>query len=189
MGEPFPPEGLLLEQARTLILEQLQPLAAYELLPLAACLGRVCAEAVFAVEAIPGFRAAIMDGYAIAADHPPQVGSYWRLVGSSAAGAPYAAALAQGEAVRILTGAVVPEGSAWVLPQELVGLPQISQEKCVELLKPCGTNPWIRNSDEEAHKGQELLGAGKRIGVAELGRFSSCGVNSLKVAKSVRLGY
>lgn len=188
MGEPFPPEGLLLEQARTLILEQLQPLAAYELLPLAACLGRVCAEAVFAVEAIPGFRAAIMDGYAIAADHPPQIGSHWRLVGSSVAGAPYAAALAHGEAVRILTGAVVPEGSAWVLPQELVGSLQISQEECVELLKPCGTNPWIRNSDEEAYQGQELLGAGKRIGVAELGRFASCGVNSLKVAKSVRLG-
>lgn len=188
MAEPFAPEGLLLEQARDLILDQLQPLSSYELLPLTACLGRINADPVFANEPIPGFRAAVMDGYAIAADHPPQVGSYWRLVGNSAAGAPYAPRLAQGEAVRILTGAVVPEGSGWVLPQELVGSQQISQEKYIELVKPCGTNPWIRKADEEAYRGQQLLGAGKRIGVAELGRCASCGLNALKVAKAIRVG-
>jgi len=71
MGEPFGPEGLPLELARERILEQLQPLGLVEQLPLAACLGRITAEPVLAAAAVPGFRASIMDGYAIAGSEQP----------------------------------------------------------------------------------------------------------------------
>ena len=115
-SEPFPAEGLPLEQARVQILEALQPLGRSEDLPLAACRGRITAEPVQAPAAVPGFRASIMDGYAIAGSAAPELGQRWRLVGRSAAGAPFAGVLEPGEAVRILTGAVVPEGSERVLP-------------------------------------------------------------------------
>ena len=184
MGEPFGPEGLPLELARERILEQLQPLGLVEQLPLAACLGRITAEPVLAGEAVPGFRASIMDGYAIAGSEQPLVGARWRLRGTSAAGAPFGAAVAAGEAVRILTGAVVPEGSGRVLPQELVGV----EGDQLELLKPCGASVWIRGPEEEAAAGQELVAAGQRLGVAELGRLASCGVCQLTVTQRPRLG-
>jgi molybdopterin molybdotransferase len=184
MGEPFGPEGLPLELARERILEQLQPLGLVEQLPLAACLGRITAEPVLAAAAVPGFRASIMDGYAIAGSEQPLVGARWRLRGTSAAGAPYGAALAAGEAVRILTGAVVPQGSGRVLPQELVGV----EGDQLELLKPCGASPWIRGPEEEAAASQELVAAGQRLGVAELGRLASCGVCQLTVTQRPRLG-
>jgi molybdopterin molybdotransferase len=183
-SEPFPAEGLPLEQARAQILGALQPLGRSEELPLAACRGRITAAAVQAPAAVPGFRASIMDGYAIAGSAAPVPGQRWRLVGRSAAGTPYAGVLEPGEAVRILTGAVVPEGSDRVLPQELVHL----QPEGIELVGTCGPNPWIRGPEEEAAAGQELVAAGQRLGAAALGRLASCGVAQLRVAARPRLG-
>jgi molybdopterin molybdotransferase len=133
---------------------------------------------------VPGFCASIMDGYAIAGGEQPQPGASWRLVGVSAAGAPYGSALAPGEAIRILTGAVVPAGSGRVLPQELV----VADGDRLELVQPCGPNPWIRQPNEEAAPGQELAAAGQRLGVADLGRLASCGVQQLAVTRRPRLG-
>ena len=183
-AEPYGREGLPLEQARAQILEALQPLGLQETVPLTQALGRTTAAALVATAAVPGFRASIMDGYAIAGGAQPEPGQQWRLVGGSAAGAPHATALAVGEAVRILTGAVVPEGSERVLPQELVA----ADGAQLELVKPCGPNAWIRQPDEEAAPGQELVPAGQRLGVADLGRLASCGVQQVLVNRRPRLG-
>ena len=188
MAEPFGREGLPLEEARAQILEALTPLGRRETLPLAAALGRTLAEPVLAPAAVPGFRASIMDGYAIAAGvEPPAIGSGWQLVGRSAAGAPHGAALRPGEAVRILTGAVVPDGCERVLPQELVQRVDGAPSERIELVQPCGPNPWIRQPEEEASPGQELAAAGQALGAADLGRLASCGVQKLVVWARPRL--
>ncbi len=182
--EPYPREGLPLEEARRQVLADLTPLAGSERLPLQQALGRVSAEPVLAAEAVPGFRASIMDGYALAATSVLQVGHSWPLVGRSAPGAPYPRALAEGEAIRILTGAPLPEGATRVLPQELVA---VDGER-LSLMREAGANPWIRAADEEAAAGQELLGAGVRLGPADLGRLASCGVAELVVRRRPRVG-
>ncbi len=191
MAEPFPPEGLPLEEARRRVLAALTPLPGRERLPLAACLGRVSAAVVRAPEAVPGFRASIMDGYAIAAAAAPAPDSRWRLVGRSAPGAPFPGVLAEGEAIRILTGAPLPEGAQRVLPQEQVttaGDAASAGEAVVALTGEAGPNPWIRAPEEEAAAGAELLTAGIRLGPAQLGRLASCGVAELELAARPRLG-
>jgi molybdopterin molybdotransferase len=182
--EPYGREGLPLEQARAQILAALEPLGLQETVPLTQALGRTTAAVLVATAAVPGFRASIMDGYAIAGGDQPQPGEQWRLVGGSAAGSPHPTALAAGEAVRILTGAVVPQGSERVLPQELVAVVGTQ----LELVKPCGPNAWIRQPDEEATPGQELVPAGQRLGVADLGRLASCGLQQVMVNRRPRLG-
>ena len=191
MAEPFPREGLPLEEARRRVLAALTPLQGVERLPLARCLGRVSAEPVRAPEAVPGFRASIMDGYAIADAEAPSPGRRWRLVGRSAPGAPYGAVLAEGEAIRILTGAPLPEGARRVLPQELVTVVSAGGSagaECLELSGEVGPNPWIRSPEEEAAAGDELLPAGVRLGAAALGRLASCGVATLLVSAQPRVG-
>ncbi len=185
-AEPFPVEGLPLEQARQQVLAAIQPLAGSTTLPLVQALGRVSAEAVTAPQAVPGFRASIMDGYAIGGDGSvrPEPGARWRLVGRAAPGAPFGAALAPGEAVRILTGAPVPAGCDRVLPQELVAL----AGEAVVLAGEASANPWIRAADEEAAPGEVLLEAGMRLGPAQLGRLASCGVPELRVQRQPRVG-
>ncbi|WP_216906869.1 gephyrin-like molybdotransferase Glp [Synechococcus sp. CCY 0621] len=186
MAEPFPREGLPLEEARRRVLAAITPLQGAERLPLGLCLGRVSAEPVRAPEAVPGFRASIMDGYAIAEAEAPSPGRRWSLVGRSAPGAPYATVLAAGEAIRILTGAPLPEGAERVLPQELV-TPDPAADSLL-LTGEVGPNPWIRSPEEEAAAGDELLPAGVRLGAAALGRLASCGVATLLVSPQPRVG-
>jgi len=184
MTEPFGREGLPLDQARAEILTALHPLERQETLPLFETLGRTTAAPVLATAAVPGFRASIMDGYAITGAAQPKPGSRWTLVGVSAAGAPHDTALETGQAVRILTGAAVPEGSQRVLPQELV----TAQNDQLELVQPCGPNAWIRQPTEEAAPGQMLVPQAQRLGVADLGRLASCGVTQLAVTSQPRIG-
>lgn len=191
MAEPFPREGLPLEEARRRVLAAITPLAGRERLPLARCLGRVSAEPVLAPEAVPGFRASIMDGYAIADAEAPGPGRRWRLVGRSAPGDPYGGVLAEGEAIRILTGAPLPEGAQRVLPQELVSPESPGAgggAECLRMTGEAGPNPWIRAPEEEAAAGDELLPAGVRLGAAALGRLASCGVAALAVSVQPRVG-
>lgn len=183
-AEPFPAEGLPLEEARARVLAALRPDPPLETLPLAACLGRVLAQSVLASEAVPGFRAAILDGYAVADAMPPEPGRRWRVVGRSAAGAPYPQPMGEGEAVRILTGAPLPEGAARVLAQEQVEV----QGEWLLLTEAVGAEPWIRAADEEAAPGQVLVEAGQRLGPADLGRLAGCGVAMLPVAARPRIG-
>ena len=185
--EPYGPEGLPLEEARQRILTALtqRPPASPDTIPLAEALGRVLAQPVQATAAVPGFRASIMDGYALAGAVMPEPGQSWQLRGRAAPGAPYADHLEPGQAVRILTGAPLPAGSGWVLPQELVTTVEADR---IQLLRPCSSNPWIRSADEEAAAGQELLPAGARLGPAGLGRLASCGVTSVVVGRQPRLG-
>jgi molybdopterin molybdotransferase len=183
-AEPFPAEGLPLEEARARVLAALRPDPLIETLPLAACLGRVMAQSVLASEAVPGFRAAILDGYAVADAMPPEPGRRWRVVGRSAAGTPYPQRLGDGETVRILTGAPLPEGAARVLAQEQVEV----QGEWLLLTEAVGPEPWIRAADEEAAPGQVLVEAGQRLGPADLGRLAGCGVVLLPVAARPRIG-
>ena len=196
-SEPFPAEGLPLEQARRRILEAIaaRDPQAVERLPLAAALGRVSAEPVRASAAVPGFRAAILDGYAVAEASVPQRGHSWPVVGRSAPGAPFRRAdgpaaapdrLEAGEAIRILTGAPLPEGATRVLAQELVEVEATPPQ--IRLAREASANPWIRAAEEEAAAGQELLPAGVRLGPADLGRLAGCGVAELALRPRPRIG-
>ena len=169
MAEPFPAEGLLLEQARQAVLAALSAAPLVESLPLQEALGRLSAAPVLAAESVPGFRASILDGYAISTPEPPASGTRWQLVGRSGPGAPYGAELGAGEAIRILTGAPLPTGAQRVLPQEQVQCPTAST---LELVEAVSDQPWIRAADEEASAGQQLLAAGTRLGAAELARLA-----------------
>ncbi|WP_425039177.1 gephyrin-like molybdotransferase Glp [Primorskyibacter sp. S187A] len=95
----------------------LTPVLEIEDVPLIQAAGRVLARAQQATRDQPPFPASAMDGYAIQkADGQP--GQRLQVVGESAAGHRYDAPLQSGQAVRIFTGGVVPEGADWVVIQE-----------------------------------------------------------------------
>ena len=87
-----------------------------ETVPLARAAGRVMAVPAVARRDQPPFAASAMDGYAIAGDALP--GARFRVVGMAAAGHAWHGTLAPGEAIRIFTGAPVPEGATRVVIQE-----------------------------------------------------------------------
>lgn len=92
------------------------PVLPGEQVALAEAAGRVLLAPVVAVRAQPPFPAAAMDGYAVAGAATPGTG--FDVVGEAAAGHGWAGRLAPGQAVRIFTGAPVPEGAERVVIQE-----------------------------------------------------------------------
>ena len=183
-AEPYGREGLPLEEARRRVLATMTPLGHSVTVPLNEALGRVSAEAVMATVPVPGFRASIMDGYALGQAHQPTVGDRWILKGRASAGQPFNDKLSAGECIRILTGAPVPEGAGWVLPQELIAV----DSNQIQLSQEASDRPWIRAADEECRPGDPLLAAGQRLGPADLARLASCGVAQLAVQHKPRIG-
>src|SRR5919107_6083929 len=97
-------------EAIRIILEQAAPLAA-ESVPLEEALGRVLAEGVAADTDLPPFDRAQMDGYAVRSADLRETPARLRVVGEAAAGKGWRGTLRAGEAVRIMTGAPLPEGA------------------------------------------------------------------------------
>ena len=183
-AEPYGREGLPLDEARQRVLAAITPLDQSDTVQLSEALGRVSAEAVLATVPVPGFRASIMDGYALGQTSQPTVGDWWLLKGRSSAGLPFNGKLSDGESIRILTGAPLPEGAGWVLPQELVSV----DNNRIQLSQEASDRPWIRAADEECRPGEPLLAAGQRLGPADLARLASCGVAHLNVQRKPRIG-
>jgi molybdopterin molybdotransferase len=105
---------LAVDDARARMLAEIHALPA-EQVPVGEAAGRVLAEDVYAVRHQPPFRASAMDGWAVrVADTPGAL----QIAGESAAGHGYTGAVGPGQAVRIFTGAALPDGCDSVVIQE-----------------------------------------------------------------------
>lgn len=109
---------LPVEDAQARLLDRARPIDDMERVGLAEADGRVLAEDLAARLTQPPFDASAMDGYALRSADAPEPGSLLRVIGESGAGHPFAGTVGAGEAVRIFTGAVVPQGADAVLLQE-----------------------------------------------------------------------
>src|SRR3954470_16171874 len=106
---------LSIAAARAAVLDRVRPLGTDEL-PVEQALGRLLAEDVTAATDVPAFPNSAMDGFALRSGPAART---LRLVCESRAGAPFAGTVGDGEAVRISTGAAVPDGADAVLQLEL----------------------------------------------------------------------
>ena len=100
------------------LLERANPTEDRESVSLHDAVGRVLADDVAARLTQPPFDASAMDGYALRGADIAAVGAELRVIGESAAGHGFPGTVAEGEAVRIFTGAPVPEGADTVMLQE-----------------------------------------------------------------------
>ncbi len=107
---------LSVEEAIAAILDRAEPLGGEEI-ALSALPGRVAAEDVKARLTQPPFAASAMDGYAVRFGDA-QKGAVLKVIGEAPAGAPFRGVVGKGEAVRIFTGGVVPEGADHIVIQE-----------------------------------------------------------------------
>jgi molybdopterin molybdotransferase len=152
-----------------------------EQVPLAAAIGRWVARDVYALRTQPARDLSAMDGYAVRhADVPGP----WAVVGESAAGRFFDGTVGACEAVRIFTGAVVPDGADCILIQE-----NAAQEG--ERLSLAGDVPvvgrHIRRAGGDFCKGALLVGASERVTAARIGLAAMGGHGSLPVHRRLRV--
>ncbi|MCE7027775.1 gephyrin-like molybdotransferase Glp [Jiella avicenniae] len=109
---------IAVEEAHRRLMAATEPVRRTTLVPLREAAGRILAEDVLAKRTQPGFDASAMDGYALRAEDTRAPFRALAVVGESAAGRAFDGRIGPGEAVRIFTGAPVPEGADAILIQE-----------------------------------------------------------------------
>ena len=179
-------ELVTIDAARGIVLERVEPLPP-ERVKLGDALGRVAAEEVRSADDVPGFDNSAMDGFALrAADTAPAAaGRPVRLtvVGESRAGHPASRPVGAGEAIRISTGAMLPEGADAVLRQEDAA----EVEGAIEVGARLAEGNDIRRRGEDVAVGAAVVPASAVLGAAELGVLASVGVAELACSRRPRL--
>ena len=117
--------------------------------------GRVLVAPMMAGVDQPPFAVSAMDGYALRADDAPPL----RLIGAAAAGHPFDGRIGAGEAVRIFTGAAVPQGADTVLIQEDAAV----ENDGLTFAAPLDKGRHIRAQGGDFAKGDVLAAAGRKV--------------------------
>jgi molybdopterin molybdotransferase len=182
------------DQALIWLDAQLAPLGA-EPLPLRTASGRVLAEMITSEVDVPGFDRATMDGYALAADSTEGATAYNRLaltvVGDALPGRPFVGAVGAGQAVRIMTGAPLPDGCDAVLPAEWVDSVEAGSSatnpSAVLALASVSPGKHVGRRGEDVSQGANLLQPGRLLRPQDLGLLSSIGVEQVSVMRKPRV--
>ncbi len=165
---------LSVAEALERVLASITPLGG-ELVPLHGARGRTLSADLVALRTQPPVDVSAMDGYAVRAEdlaHP------LKLIGESAAGRGYRGSVAQGETVRIFTGAPVPEGADTVLIQEMA---DVEGDRVHATERPA-LGRHVRKAGLDFAAGETLLRAGTRLGAAEIALAAAMNHGEVSVA-------
>ncbi len=154
-----------------------------ETVPLTAAGSRVLAANLHAKRQQPPFAASAMDGYAVRAVDVATVPRSLKLIGQSAAGHAFSGVVNTGEAVRIFTGAPVPEGADSVVIQENT----VPGDQQVEIIETVTLGRNIRKAGLDFNQGDLLLEAGRVLDPAALSLAASADHPTLQVVRQPRV--
>jgi molybdopterin molybdotransferase len=148
--------------------------------------GCVLAADVVATEPVPPFANTAMDGYALRAADVATVPVTLPVVAEVAAGHPAPRPLQAGEAMRIFTGAPMPEGADAVVMVERTE--RRDDGKAVEIQVSVDPGNHVRAVGEDLHAGQRVFGAGDELTPARLGVLASLGIDQVEAHPRPRVG-
>jgi molybdopterin molybdotransferase len=182
----MPAKLISIEEARSRVLAEASPLPA-ETVALPEALGSVLAEEIIASHDVPPFDNSGMDGYAVRAadtvEATPESPVRLLISDTLPAGRVAAHSLRPGEAIRIMTGAPLPEGADTVVQSEITS----EDSGYVVLMEPARRAKNIRRAGEDVAAGDRVLNAGTPLGPAEVGVLASLGHARLVVHRRPRV--
>lgn len=139
------------------------------------CFGRVLARDVIADVDVPGFPRSAMDGYALRGSETFGASSYetirLEIVGTSLPGRPFQGTLAAGRAVRIMTGAPIPDGADAVAKAEICE----EVDGYVAISEAVAPRKNVGAIGEDIRRGDSVLRAGRRLRPQDVGLLASIG--------------
>jgi len=170
------------EEARNRILGGLRP-AGTETVALAEAWNRVLAAPVIARLTQPPADVSAMDGYAVRAADAAE-GAWLHVAGTAPAGHPFSGVVGPGEAVRIFTGGLVPEGADGILLQEDAE----AAEGRVLVRETVQPGRWIRRAGLDFTTGETLVAPGRRLTARDIGLAAASNHPWLIVHRRPRIG-
>lgn len=184
--EGFDPRAVPVETAQTVIARFVQPVDCIEQVAIRDALRRILARDLLSPIDVPAHDNSAMDGWALAhAGLSTQASTSLQIVGEAFAGSPFAQRVKPGQAVRIMTGAVMPEGCDTVVPQE------VAQAQSGTVVVPAGqtAGQHRRLRGEDLAQGKPALQAGRIISASDLGLIASLGLAEVPVQRRLRVAF
>ncbi len=173
-------------EARDRMLAEVTPITGREFVAVRSALGRILAADIIAPHDVPAHDNSAMDGYAVhfaslAADGETRLS----VVGTAFAGNAFSGLVGKGQAVRIMTGAVLPAGADTVVVQE------VTRVEDGVVFVPAGQKLGqnTRRAGEDLARGAVALAAGKKVGAAELGLIASLGIAEVEGRRRLRVAF
>jgi molybdopterin molybdotransferase len=171
-------DGALAELRRSFV-----RITGHETVAVREALGRILATDVVSRVDSPAFDNSAMDGFAVRAEdciQPTQLA----VIGTALAGHSFDRALAQGQAVRIMTGAPLPLGADAVVMSE----DTVETESGVRLTRGVASGTNVRRKGEHVQRGECVLRRGRRLRAQDLGLAASVGAASLDLMRRLKVG-
>jgi molybdopterin molybdotransferase len=174
---------ITVEEALARVLASAEAPLEEEKVTLEAAYGRVLARDVKALRTQPPFSNSAMDGYALRAADAASAPATLTVIGESAAGHAFQGAVGPGDAVRIFTGAPMPDGADTIVIQEDV---QREGERIrLSMTVPTGDN--LRPAGMDFHAGDILIPAGRRLGPRDVALAAAANQTGLTVRRRARV--
>ncbi len=175
------------EAALELILENTREIEEVERISIEEALGRVLAEDQIAPFPMPPFNNSAMDGYAVISDDTKGASeenpATLHVIGEVKAGDVKKLRITRGNALRIMTGAMVPEGADAVVMQEYTR----EENGKVLIFKEVVRGENVREKGEEIKSGEVILKRGKEIRAYEIGLLAAFGIERVPVFRNPRV--
>ena len=185
-ADDYDPNSMPVPKAREVIARYLSPIGTVERVPVRSALGRVLAGDVISPLDVPSHDNSAMDGYAVRfADLKSDAKVTLKVTGSSFAGAPFKGAVSAGQAVRIMTGGVVPSGADTIVMQEHAE----AKDGQVTIGSGHRLNQNLRRAGEDLQQGQPALRKGQPVRPAEIGLIASLGIAEVSVYRKLRVAF
>ncbi len=189
----YDPQALSVDQVNAFLHELVQPVSADESQDvfLMDALGRVLAADVISPISVPAHNNSAMDGFAfdaaqLRADQPLTL----RVVGTALAGKAWQGKVNAGECLKIMTGAILPDGLDTIAPQEFCQVDSAHDVSTVTIppkILKAGANRRLLG--EDLMQGQPALTAGQHLTPAALGLVASLGLPDVRVHRRLRVAY
>ena len=176
------PDWLSVRDALARVLSQAEPLEVEEV-PLFEAAGRALARGVRAGASLPPWDNSAMDGYAVRSldveGASRQAPITLTVVGETRAGEEAGGALGEGEAVRIMTGAPIPQGADSVIRVEVTDAEMAPGR--VKIFSDDDVGRHVRPAAQDMEKGEEVLQAGTSLGAGQIGLLAAAGAVTVPV--------
>ncbi len=174
-----------LREALDLLAERITAVTGSERISLAQAVGCILAASVASTRNVPPHDNSAVDGYAVRfADLVPDSETTLEIGGRAAAGHPFSGTVAPGQAIRIFTGAAMPDGLDTVVMQEDTAVDEDGKLVTVPAGLSEGANRRLTAEDVTA--GDIVLAAGRRLKAQDIGLAASVGVDELTVYRKLR---
>ncbi|MFZ2329323.1 MAG: gephyrin-like molybdotransferase Glp [Rhodoferax sp.] len=186
--EGYDPNAVSVTQAQRIIQDFVKPIHGMELIPIREALGRVLAADVVSPISVPAHDNSAMDGFSFhGSDLFAGAATTLTIIGTAFAGRSFDGAVAAGQCVRIMTGAVMPADCDTVVPQELT---QAASDTAVTIPpNTLQTGDNRRKKGEDLMEGQPALTRGRVLRPADLGLLASLGIAEVAVQRRLRVAF